>query len=248
MKDPSNLRVYSELDKSKFDGLGFVIPLDYYAVVDLDDCFDEDGNLKPAPQTIVDKLRSYTEYSPSGTGVHVIVRAALRGYTNLDFDQDGQSIEIKTPGNFVTFTGNSIMDFPIADRTSTLEAWYKNAGKIKKVQDSINPRLSGQGANEDQHFCNYGKTCLANAVSDIRKAKPGSRTQTLISRSFKIGRVINHIDEITASRELELAGISTGLSPEKCRKTVSEGIKDGKQHQLIVKCSHYKTKFILRPM
>lgn len=58
------------------DGVGFVFGSgDPYAGVDLDGCRDpETGELEGWAREIVDSLGGYAEVSPSGTGVHVIVR------------------------------------------------------------------------------------------------------------------------------------------------------------------------------
>jgi putative DNA primase/helicase len=62
-----------------YDGIGFVFTSeDDLCGVDLDKCLDpETGELEPWAWTIIKELDSYTEISPSGTGVHILVRAAL---------------------------------------------------------------------------------------------------------------------------------------------------------------------------
>ena len=62
------------------DGLGYVLADDDpYTGVDLDDCLNGE-RLHPDAAAIVAVLDSYTEVSPSGRGVKVIVRASLDGY------------------------------------------------------------------------------------------------------------------------------------------------------------------------
>ncbi|MFC5367185.1 hypothetical protein [Salinirubrum litoreum] len=59
------------------DGIGFVFTSDDpFVGVDLDDCRDEDGLSDDAVE-IVTRLHSYTEVSPSGSGLHVLVRGSL---------------------------------------------------------------------------------------------------------------------------------------------------------------------------
>lgn len=60
----------------RYDGLGFVFTSgDPYAGVDLDDCRDPaTGELEDWAAEIVRSLDGYTEVSPSGKGVHIIVR------------------------------------------------------------------------------------------------------------------------------------------------------------------------------
>jgi primase-polymerase (primpol)-like protein len=63
------------------DGIGYVFSADDpFTGIDLDDCLDGD-RLHPEAAAIVLLLDSYTEISPSGTGVKVIVRASKNGNT-----------------------------------------------------------------------------------------------------------------------------------------------------------------------
>jgi putative DNA primase/helicase len=59
-----------------YDGIGFVFSSgDPFAGVDLDDCRDpETGEIEEWAAEIVQELGGYAEVSPSGTGVHIIVR------------------------------------------------------------------------------------------------------------------------------------------------------------------------------
>ena len=56
-----------------YDGIGLSVAEDM-AAVDIDDCV-VDGKLNAFAQEIVDKLGTYAEFSPSGTGVHIWGRA-----------------------------------------------------------------------------------------------------------------------------------------------------------------------------
>jgi hypothetical protein len=62
-----------------YSGIGFVFTSeDDLCGVDLDKCLDpETGEIEPWAWAIIKELDSYTELSPSGTGVHVLVRATL---------------------------------------------------------------------------------------------------------------------------------------------------------------------------
>lgn len=64
------------LRTGRYSGIGFVFSSgDSYAGVDLDECRDpETGELEEWAKNIVRDLDSYAEASPSGTGVHIIVR------------------------------------------------------------------------------------------------------------------------------------------------------------------------------
>lgn len=84
-----------------FDGLGFVFAEDDGVVgIDLDNCF-EDNVLTDEAEVWVDKANSYTELSPSGNGLHILVLA--------DYEGKGQNTsigEIYNEGRFFTMTGD----------------------------------------------------------------------------------------------------------------------------------------------
>jgi primase-polymerase (primpol)-like protein len=64
------------LESGRYDGVGFVFCSgDPFAGVDLDKCRNpETGELEEWADEIVEAFGGYAEASPSGTGVHIIVR------------------------------------------------------------------------------------------------------------------------------------------------------------------------------
>jgi primase-polymerase (primpol)-like protein len=86
-------------------GLGFVFtPEDPFAGVDLDDCYDPATHtLTPQAALIVAELDSYTEISPRGRGVKVLVRACVPGGKGRRDARRG--IEIYDRGRYFTLTG-----------------------------------------------------------------------------------------------------------------------------------------------
>lgn len=86
-----------------FNGVGFMLG-DGWSGVDLDNCIDPvSGTLSPLAQEIVAALASYTETSPSGTGVKIFVRGRLPEHhwsKNVKLD-----LEMYDQGRFFTVTG-----------------------------------------------------------------------------------------------------------------------------------------------
>lgn len=84
----------------KFDGVGFVF---YEGVVgiDLDKCIDDDGNIEPWAREITERFPSYTECSPSGRGLHIIIESDVP----LHGRKRG-SIECYSSGRYFTVTGD----------------------------------------------------------------------------------------------------------------------------------------------
>ncbi len=93
----------------KLAGVGFVFTADDpYCGVDLDNCIDpESGQLKRWAADFLAKLDSYTETSPSGTGVKVFIKANKPGRRCRKAYQDGE-IEIYDRDRFFTVTGNRL--------------------------------------------------------------------------------------------------------------------------------------------
>jgi primase-polymerase (primpol)-like protein len=94
---------------------------DPYVGVDLDACIGDDGRLHPDANAVIAKLNSYTEHSPSGRGVHVIVRAKLNGSRNRTARTAwGGSFEAYGSSRFFTVTGNHVAGTPT---TETRAGW-----------------------------------------------------------------------------------------------------------------------------
>ena len=60
-----------------YDGIGFVFNNNGIVGIDLDHCIDETRQITETAQKVIQLLDSYTEYSPSGTGVHIYAYGAL---------------------------------------------------------------------------------------------------------------------------------------------------------------------------
>lgn len=100
------------------DGIGFVIlPEDNLTGIDLDHCRDpKTGVILQWAQDIIDRLDSYTEVTPSGTGLRAFARAkkpgreAKKGGLGPDRQgaiemYDGLTREYKAGGRYLTVTG-----------------------------------------------------------------------------------------------------------------------------------------------
>jgi len=106
------------------DGLGFVFAdSDSIVGVDLDDCrIPETGKTREWATDIIDRLDSFTEVSPSGTGYHVLVEGSLPDGRNRKGD-----IELYETARFFTVTGDHVDDTPktVESREETLKAVHE---------------------------------------------------------------------------------------------------------------------------
>jgi len=113
--DPSTWVPFGEALKAalespdRYDGIGFVFTVEAgYVGVDLDQCRDpETGEIEPWARDIINPLESYTEVTPSGTGVHIIVRGMIPAGR-----KKGQ-IELYATGRYFTFTGRHLEGMPL---------------------------------------------------------------------------------------------------------------------------------------
>ena len=97
------------------DGIGFVFTAaDLYTGVDLDHCRTDGGGLEPPAAEVVKRLNSYTEWSPSGDGLHILVKASLQERSG----RRSHGIEVYSSGRYFTITGDHLDGTPntIEDR------------------------------------------------------------------------------------------------------------------------------------
>jgi len=104
-------------------GIGFVFQKNGGIVgIDLDKCRDvATGAIAPWADAIVNSLTSYTEISPSGTGLHIFVRGMLP-----NGKRKRGRIEVYQDGRFFTVTGHHLPGTPetIEDRTAELARFH----------------------------------------------------------------------------------------------------------------------------
>lgn len=113
---------------SRLAGVGFVFAAeDPYCGVDLDDAIDPStGAPKGWAAEIVERVDSYTEVSPSGTGIKIFLKASKPGSRCRKAYHDGE-VEIYDHGRFFTVTGRRLTTAPatIEDRQDPLERLYR---------------------------------------------------------------------------------------------------------------------------
>ena len=106
------------------DGLGFVFTsTDPFAGIDLDEITTAEGD-HPAAVEVIAELASYTERSPSGDGVHIIVIAECPGSRHATKDTPwGGKFEVYDTARFFTVTGDRLPSAPttIEDRQHPLD-------------------------------------------------------------------------------------------------------------------------------
>ena len=104
-------------------GIGFVFKKgDGLAGIDLDHCLDEDGNMNSFAASIISRVETYAEVSPSGTGIKII------GLCDEDFSgRNTNEIELYTHSRFFAITGECITHDELGDISEILREYCSKA-------------------------------------------------------------------------------------------------------------------------
>lgn len=152
--DPATWHTFEDVVKSvnkpinKFDGIGFIVSAsDPYVFIDLDHVVT-DGVLEPWAQELINRVDSYTEYSQSGSGIHIIARAKKPGPRCRIHSKP--QFEIYEDVRLVVFTGKLLAGAPpdIRDAQQTigeiyLEVFGDNPRNVPKKETTRNARPVG---------------------------------------------------------------------------------------------------------
>lgn len=112
-------------ESGKYEGVGIMIPKGYVGI-DLDHVL-KNGRITTAAAEVMNTLQSYTEYSPSGEGLHIICRGSMpagRKKTAGFLGNDFEMYDEHSPRYF-TVTGNAARDWPIEERTEAAAALHR---------------------------------------------------------------------------------------------------------------------------
>lgn len=119
-----------------YDGIGFVFSKnDPYAFIDLDATENKDEidvQLK-----IFKEFDSYSEKSPSGKGLHIIVKGSI------PLGRNRAHIEIYSNERYATMTGDVYSDKPISDHNDLINTLFSDMAKPPKI-------YNGKSINEPQ--------------------------------------------------------------------------------------------------
>ena len=120
----THAQVLARYQQGGWHGLGFVFTAgDPYSGIDLDDCRNpETEEIAPWAWRIVAEMQSYTEISPSGRGLHVLVQATLPDHTG----RKQGAVEIYDTGRYFAITGQRLAGTPatIEERQAQVLALY----------------------------------------------------------------------------------------------------------------------------
>lgn len=140
------------LGKERFglDGIGFMFSGDGIFGIDIDHCYDpETRELDPAAAEIIETVQSYTELSPSGTGIHILCKGALP-----EGRKRRGAVEMYSTLRYFTVTGNQFgLEYPFSDCTERVAVMHrKYLGEEETAagaQRAALPMPAGRSTNAD---------------------------------------------------------------------------------------------------
>lgn len=110
-----------------YSGIGFVLTnADPYAFIDLDDTKGNQADFERQLK-VYQEFDSFAEKSPSGAGLHIIVKGAIES------GRRRSHIEIYSSHRYMTMTGNVYRDAPIRDYNDLLQVLWQQMGSGSKA-------------------------------------------------------------------------------------------------------------------
>lgn len=165
----------------------------------------------------IERFDTYTEYSPSGLGFHLIAYGVKPDDVSLPL-----GVEIYDRDRFATFTG-----------------WTCNGAELRQAQWLLDllPRKGQSG------HINLGEAGAATSTLDrlsadkalqeecakVREAPEGTRNNTLNNAAFALGTFVGAgtLDATAVAHALLAASVECGLSDAEAKKTIESGLNSG---------------------
>ena len=121
---------YEEAVEAKgYDGIGYGFNGDGIFGIDIDHCITSDNKIEKDAALLIEKLKSYTEKSPSGEGIHIY---GICHAKNLECRRQGK-YEMYFTGRYFTVTGRAIQfSDQIRDLTDEMDYILENYFPKKK--------------------------------------------------------------------------------------------------------------------
>lgn len=130
-----------------YDGIGFMFSQeDPFVGIDIDKCFIG-GQLTETAKEIVDLMQSYTEISPSGNGLHIIVEGELPIENGTGKKNPKLGLEVYRHGRYFTFTGKTDGKYPVEERTNELGVLFEKF--LTKKEMKKNPVSKPSESKQD---------------------------------------------------------------------------------------------------
>lgn len=147
-------------------GVGFVMTEDDpWCCLDFDGCRNpETGVVVPEVARIVEEFASYTEVSPSGTGLHVWIRGTKPGSRIKAAVCEGVTVEIFDANQFITVTDRVFRAGSVQERQGALNALYARLfPEGESVVDDAHTGRAGGFRGDDEELLKRARNAKTGA-------------------------------------------------------------------------------------
>ncbi|TAH45114.1 MAG: hypothetical protein EYC71_07430, partial [Gammaproteobacteria bacterium] len=175
---------YRAVEAGKFSGLGFAfLPGDGLIGIDLDNVIDPGtGEVQERAQGIIDACASFTEFSPSGRGVHIYCLGETKSHKSNEI-----GVEMFCGRQFFTVTGRQFpgsVDVVTAIRPAVVDRLHqvideargkqRATGSVAPLRQPVEGR-DGGGLEERSFFARVNSKALHNLVAWVPALLPKAR-------------------------------------------------------------------------
>lgn len=227
-----------------YDGIGYVFsPDDVFTGIDLDDCMSDEV-IAPWAETLLLSLNSYSEISPSGTGIKIWVEGTIPGSAKprkdkiptdiIPADAPG-SIEMYSERRFFTVTGWHVDGTPqtINVANGVLTNLYNKLKPAPVVMPTSRPTTAPAGRKYLERWAQHK---IDYAVERVRSAVDGERHNERYAMARLLGGLIPHSlasDDQIARALFEAQPPKTAAQRSEY-KTILDGIREGTSAPLLL--------------
>lgn len=224
--------------------LGFVTGNDIVCI-DIDNAITH-GKIHPIAQEVVDSCNSYTEYSPSGNGLHILCKGKLPVVgQKLIYDNrevDGLSFDLFDGGQYVTYTGKHLKETPkeinyvqnktvqkFQSRTKPKDAKDERANTEEISEQSVPPKewesFKRRAQAQLEQCCETIQ--MQPAEQGIGRAKAIWSQAGVVAEWVKVG-LLNKEDAVQALTEAAQSQIQDRpLDDKDIERNINNGFRDG---------------------
>lgn len=154
--DPNTWATFDEaveaVAKYNLDGIGVMFD-NGLGGVDIDHCI-ENGVTSSLATDIIQLMNSYTEISPSGTGVHILFTGAIEKAADLYTKNPVNGVEMYNRERYFTVTGNTLGEpLPVSDRSEAakqVQDKYMRKPKQEKVPAPASPTPASPTLSDEE--------------------------------------------------------------------------------------------------
>lgn len=160
-------------DNGSYDGIGFVFSEeDDFIGIDFDNVISDDMTIDQDAKEWIEKFDSYTEYSQSRKGVHIIVRGNLSGHRRKK-----GNYEMYDSGRYFVFTGDLYNEHikTIKQQQSIIDEFYR---EVIDNRDSLARDITGTARYE---FNEANQWSDDEIQKKLKKAANADKYQKLFS-------------------------------------------------------------------